>query len=69
MIARVLSVGLKVLFTLCVVFAGGGAVPAAHAGPVIKWRVENPLRLFTDPADSEVHRATYRALTPEQNRN
>ncbi len=34
----------------------------ASAAPVIKWRVENPFRFFTDPADSEIHRATYRAL-------
>ena len=30
----------------------------------ISWRVENPFRFFTDPADTEVHRATYRALRP-----
>jgi hypothetical protein len=41
---------------------------AAAAAPVIKWRVENPFRFFTDPADSEVHRATYRALGPEERR-
>ncbi len=35
---------------------------AAAAEPVIRWRVENPFRLFTDPSDSEVHRATYKAL-------
>jgi hypothetical protein len=27
------------------------------------WRLENPFRLFTDPADTEMHRATYAALT------
>ena len=42
--------------------------PKANAGPVIKWRVENPFRFFTDPADSEVHRATYRALSPDEKR-
>ena len=35
-------------------------------GAKINWRVENPFRFFNDPADSEVHRATYNALTPEQ---
>ena len=35
---------------------------AAH----IRWRVENPFRFFTDPADTEVHRATYPALSPEE---
>ncbi len=34
--------------------------------PDIAWRVENPFRFFTDAADTEVHRATYLALTPEQ---
>lgn len=32
----------------------------------IVWRVENPFRFFADPADSEVHRATWLALSPEQ---
>jgi hypothetical protein len=31
--------------------------------PEIVWRVENPFRFFTDPADTEVHRATWLALT------
>jgi hypothetical protein len=34
----------------------------------VTWRVENPFRFFTDPADTEVHRATYEALTPEEKR-
>ena len=70
MIARVLSIRFTALCSLAVAIFGAvavsGLVSPAHAGPVIKWRVENPFRLFTDPADSEVHRATYRALTPEQ---
>lgn len=32
----------------------------------IAWRVENPFRFFTDPADTEVHRATWLALSPEE---
>ena len=32
----------------------------------IAWQVENPFRFFTDPSDTEVHRATYRALGPEE---
>ena len=32
----------------------------------ISWRVENSFRFFTDAADTEVHRATYLALPPEQ---
>ena len=34
--------------------------------PVLSWRVENPFRFFNDPADTEVHRATYNALTPQE---
>lgn len=32
----------------------------------IAWRVENPFRFFVDPKDTEVHRATYLALSDEQ---
>ncbi|MGQ0672901.1 MAG: hypothetical protein ACT4N2_08505 [Hyphomicrobium sp.] len=32
----------------------------------ISWRVENPFRFFNDPADSEVHRATYLALSADE---
>jgi hypothetical protein len=36
-------------------------------GPVnIRWRVFNPFRFFSDPSDTEVHRATYLALTPSE---
>jgi len=33
--------------------------------PEISWHVENSFRFFTDAADTEVHRATYLALPPE----
>ncbi len=33
--------------------------------PQISWHVENSFRFFTDAADTEVHRATYLALPPE----
>ena len=33
---------------------------------MISWRVENSFRFFTDAADTEVHRATFLALPPEQ---
>ncbi len=36
------------------------------AAPEIDWRVESPFRFFLDPADTEVHRATWKSLTPEQ---
>lgn len=43
-----------------------GVAPPAAADPVILWRLENPFRFFVDPADTEVHRATYRALQPQE---
>lgn len=33
--------------------------------PSMTWRVENSFRFFTDAADTEVHRATYMALSDE----
>lgn len=45
------------------------AMPAHAAAPKLDWRVENPFRFFTDPADTEVHRATYKALTAQQRMN
>ena len=47
------------LLTLCV-------MGTAQAQPQIVWQVENPFRFFLDPADTEVHRATWASLTPEQ---
>jgi hypothetical protein len=38
----------------------------ALASVEIEWRVENPFRFFVDAKDTEVHRATYLALSPEQ---
>jgi hypothetical protein len=40
--------------------------PASLAPVGIKWRVDNPFRFFADPTDTEVHRATYRALSPDE---
>lgn len=34
----------------------------ARADARITWQVDNPFRFFVDPADTEVHRATYLAL-------
>jgi GDSL-like Lipase/Acylhydrolase family len=42
------------------------ASDAARAEPEIVWKVENPFRFFLDPADTEVHRATWASLTDEQ---
>lgn len=58
-LVRMLSRGVAVL--LCV--GAWGPAHEAAAAPLLKWRVENPFRLFTDPADTEMHRATYRALS------
>ena len=38
----------------------------AFASVEIEWRVENPFRFFADAKDTDVHRATYLALSPEQ---
>jgi lysophospholipase L1-like esterase len=51
---------------------GAGLIPpppeTVVAVPEIEWRVENPFRYFKNPADTEVHRATYLALSPEEKR-
>jgi hypothetical protein len=46
-----------------------GAGGNAWAQPEIVWQVENPFRFFLDPADTEVHRATWASLTPEERAN
>ncbi len=48
-------------------FAGQSAL--AQVGANINWRVENPFRLFTDPADTRRHRATFEALSEEEREN
>ncbi len=37
-------------------------------GLKIEWRVRNTFRFFSNPRDTDVHRATWVALTPEQRR-
>lgn len=44
------------------------AASAVAADTRIEWRVENPFRLFTDPADTEMHRATFNALSGRDRR-
>ena len=44
------------------------AQDGAASRPAIEWRVENPFRLFVDHADTELHRATYAALSPDEQR-
>src|SRR5262245_15110842 len=41
----------------------------ALAAPEIVWQVENPFRFFLDPTDTEVHRATWAALSPDQRKS
>ncbi len=43
------------------------AVPQGR--PRIVWRVENPFRFFGDPKDTEIHRQTYLALSPDERRH
>lgn len=42
------------------------AIETAQIHPHIVWRVENPFRFFADPADTQVHRATFLALSDEE---
>jgi hypothetical protein len=44
-------------------FLMSGLTAAARAQPRIDWQVENPFRFFLDPADTEVHRATFASLS------
>jgi lysophospholipase L1-like esterase len=41
----------------------------ASAEPRIAWQVENPFRFFLDPADTQVHRATWQSLTEAELRH
>ena len=50
----------------CLMIAG--ATPAL-AQPRIAWEVENPFRFFLDPADTQLHRATWLSLTEPERRN
>jgi hypothetical protein len=41
----------------------------ASAEPRIAWQVENPFRFFLDPADTQVHRATWQSLSEAERRH
>ena len=43
--------------------------PPAPVPVEISWRVANPFRLFADPTDTEVHRATWQDLSRDQQLN
>lgn len=66
MYARVARIIFSALLSLAAV---SGWSPRAEASAQLTWRIANPFRFFTDPADTEVHRATYRALAPEEKRS
>jgi hypothetical protein len=64
--ARHLAGRILVAWTIALVLAGGLLSQPAAAEPRITWRVENPFRLFNRPSDTEVHRATFNALSDEE---
>ena len=61
------------VFTCCALLAALMLVASqsaiAQVEANINWRVENPFRLFTDPADTRRHRATFDALTEQEKEN
>lgn len=63
-----MRVGAAVSLCLALVTLVGWEGPAA-AEPHIVWRVENPFRFFLDPADTEVHRATWQSLSETERRH
>ena len=70
------ATGLPTLSVLLAAIATAGAASAqtttnpAAATPLprIEWSVVNPFRFFLDPSDTEVHRATWEALTEDERR-
>jgi len=55
-----IKAGGSLLLALVLMLAHAGV---AAAEPRIVWQVENPFRFFLDPADTQVHRATWESLT------
>jgi hypothetical protein len=62
---RRMAVGLMLLALFGVL---AGARPAS-AEPRINWQVENPFRFFLDPADTQLHRATWLSLSETDRRH
>ena len=52
--------GWSICLALMLAVMHGGV---ATAEPQIVWQVENPFRFFLDPADTQVHRATWLSLS------
>jgi lysophospholipase L1-like esterase len=48
--------------------AAGTETAAPQTAARITWKVENPFRFFLDPADTDIHRATYEDLSDEERR-
>jgi lysophospholipase L1-like esterase len=63
---RALRWALGAVTLMCVT---AGADRAQAQEPAIYWRVENPFRFFQDPADTEMHRATFLSLSADEARN
>ncbi len=57
------------LVVLTTIALSAAASTISVAEPAIVWRVENPFRFFADPADTEMHRATFVDLTDEERRS
>lgn len=55
-----IDAGLVCCLALMLALLGAGN---ATAEPQIAWQVENPFRFFLDPADTQVHRATWESLS------
>lgn len=47
----------------------GAAAIIAPESVGIRWRVENPFRFFSDPKDTNVHRATFLSLSEDERAN
>ena len=52
--------------TLCMATMVLASSCSVAVGAQIRWHVENPFRLFLDPADTQLHRATLEALTLDE---
>src|SRR5690242_5645220 len=58
--------GLSVCLALVMAIMG---TCGAAAEPQIVWQVENPFRFFLDPADTQVHRATWQSLSEAERKH
>src|SRR6476660_7620883 len=61
-----IDAGRRLVLALALVVLWGAA---AQAEPRISWKVENSFRFFLDPADTEVHRATWVSLSEAERKS